>query len=349
MDFLEIRRKAKERAAARAAEARASLRLDPLPAPASPPTSPGPPPGPEVAAQVPAGPATEPGPPMPEPARGPPSGERPPPETPAAVAPTTRIAPVGPPRVRRGPAPGSPEALRMEAELAARLATLPQAADPRFVTWRPAGGPLPDYDEATPPAEPAKAREAPRGQAPLDPLDDFFFRPDERAPELADLPAAAPASPEAERDERDEYLTFRLAGDEYGVAIGRVSEVMRSALITEVPRAPADVLGVITVRGEVVAVFDPRRRLGLPPGRPAGGGRMVIVDDGLGACGLLVDAVISVVRLPRGRLEPCPQGIASAGADAMVGIGREAGRLFTVLDVGALLRPLRRTAEARSA
>jgi chemotaxis signal transduction protein len=67
------------------------------------------------------------------------------------------------------------------------------------------------------------------------------------------------------------------------------------------------------------------------------------------ACGLLVDAVVSVVRLPRGRLEPCPQGISTAGADAMVGIGRESGRLFTVLDVGTLLRPLRRSVEARSA
>jgi purine-binding chemotaxis protein CheW len=362
MDFLEIRRKAKERAAARAAEARATPGQAPAPvapagpsggAPAPPATS-----APPAAASRPAAGAGR------DPAVERRSTRRSPAESrrteaqdePPPTEPVTgqlrgvRIAPVGVPPVRRGPRPGSPEALRLEAELAARLATLPPAADPRFVTWRPEGGPLPELEDAAgPEAEPPAPREPARGPASLDPLDDFFFRADERAPELADLPTAAPEAPVAEPVEREEFLTFRLAGDEYGVAIGRVTEVMRSAIITEVPRAPPDVLGVITVRGEVVAIFDPRRRLGLPPGKPADGGRLVIVDDGLGPCGLLVDAVVNVVRLPRGRLEPCPQGINVAGADAMEGIGRDQERLFTVLDVAALLRPLRRSAEAKSA
>ncbi len=124
--------------------------------------------------------------------------------------------------------------------------------------------------------------------------------------------------------------------------IDRVREVMRSPPITEVPRAPADVLGVITVRGEVVAVLDPRARLGLSRGEAGGGGRVIIVDDGAGACGLLVDGVASVVRLPRGSIEPCPQGIGGASADCLEGIGRDHDRLFTVLSVGALLKPVRR-------
>jgi purine-binding chemotaxis protein CheW len=107
------------------------------------------------------------------------------------------------------------------------------------------------------------------------------------------------------------------------------------------------VLGVITVRGEVVAVFDPRGRLGLPRAAPSEGGRVIIVDDGGGPCGLLVDAVASVVRLPRGAIEARPQGIGGASADCLEGIGRDRDRLFTVLSVAALLKPGRRV-EGRS-
>lgn len=115
--------------------------------------------------------------------------------------------------------------------------------------------------------------------------------------------------------------------------------MLKSPAVTEVPRAPAGILGVVTVRGEVVAVFDPRRRLGLPGPTPeVGQGRIVIVDDGEGPCGLLVDMVASVVRLAHGSIEPTPQGIGGAAADCLAGIGRERNRLFTVLDLAALLR-----------
>jgi purine-binding chemotaxis protein CheW len=115
-----------------------------------------------------------------------------------------------------------------------------------------------------------------------------------------------------------------------------------------VPRAPAHILGVVTVRGEVVAVIDPRRRLGLAAAHPAEGeGKIVIVDAGEGPCGLHVDRVASVVRLRPGSIEPCPQGIAGQRSEVLAGIGREGDRLFTVLDLPALLRRAPSRAEGR--
>ncbi len=173
------------------------------------------------------------------------------------------------------------------------------------------------------------------------PLEEFFYREDEELPGLVGLPGDAEPEESSVHGEAaiEEYLTFVLGSEEYAVAIERVREVLKAQPITEVPRAPAGILGVVTVRGEVVAVFDPRRRLALPgPTPPEGTGRIVIVDDGEGPCGLLVDAVASVVRLARGSIEPCPQGIGGASADCLAGIGRERNRLFTVLDLGAFLR-----------
>jgi purine-binding chemotaxis protein CheW len=243
-------------------------------------------------------------------------------------------------------------------ELAARLqgpAPAAPASAGGFTTWRPGSGAAPAVPLA--PARPAAAGIPDPGVArpdgvtapsapprePVDPLSGFFYSPDEAAPlagELGELSGAAPApDSEPETALREEYLTFLLGAEEYAVDIERVREVLKCPTVTEVPRAPAHVLGVVTVRGEVVAVFDPRRRLALPAAAaPAGSSRLVIVDAGDGPCGLLVDAIAGVVRLRPGSIEPCPQGIGGASQECLAGIGREGERLFTVLDLGALLR-----------
>jgi purine-binding chemotaxis protein CheW len=326
MDFQEIRRKAKERAARAAAAA-----VSPAPAEASSAT-----PAPREPGQLiegdglrlEGGGTAEPGPHVEGGGSADPENASP-----------------------RRPRPGSPEALRLEAELASRIAALAPAADARFVTWRPDGGPLPALEAIAPVA--GEVLEPLRGPSwsvgPLDPLDDFFYREDEASPGAGLVPLAVPGGLAPEAVALDEFLIFRLGGEEFGVEIGRVVEVMRTPPVTEVPRAPPDILGVISVRGDVVTVFDPRARLGLGGGVAVPARRVVVVDDGEGACGLLVDLVAGVVRLPQGALEPCPQAIGVAGGDVFLGIGREQERLFTVLDIRALLRPLRRVASARLA
>ncbi|BDG05887.1 chemotaxis protein CheW [Anaeromyxobacter oryzae] len=286
-----------------------------------------------------------------------------------------RAAAAGAPSVASpGAAPPPPDAGRGAADdaLVALLQALPAANDGRFTTWRPGDGappvpldpgalaaaPSPGVAPTPETLAPAARADAPDAQAEGDhrsrvtpraasPLDDFFYRPDEEAPELPDLGGGGAPAPDDAPVALEEYLTFLLGDEEYAVAIGEVREVLRSPPITEVPRAPADILGVVTVRGEVIPVLDPRRRLRLPPVALAeGAGRIVLVDAGQGPCGLLVDRVASVVRLRPGSIEPCPQGIAGASSDCLAGIGRERDRLFTVLDLGALLR--RAAAPARA-
>jgi len=338
MDFQEIRRKAKERAARAVAAAAPTPVVGPGGEPAVPPPRPGPPeapraPGKLIEDEGSAG-AGE----------GPAEGEA---DRASGLdgGPTEGHGAVR--KTPRRPAPGSPEALRLEAELAGRLASLSPAADARFVTWRPDGGPLPAMDAIAPAEgellEPRRETSGP--PAPLDALEDFFYSPDESAGAFGALvaPAGAVASPAVPLDE---YLLFRLAGEEFGVEIGRVLEVMRTPPVTEVPRAPPDVLGIISVRGEVITVVDPRARFGLASSAGGPARRVVVVDDGEGACGLLVDQVAGVVRLPRGALEPCPDAIAAGAGEVFLGIGRVQQRLFTVLDARALLGPLRRATEA---
>lgn len=286
-------------------------------------------------------------------------------EAPGTEGPSDPRAPSGAPASPPRRDAGASDVDLLEGELAAKLEGPPHAGDDRFLTWRPGAGapprealaprppsPVPRQEDFTvvsglgsglpalapaPPLAPFAEPQEPAG----DPLDDFFYREDEEAPAVPAV--GAPPEPDAAGAEestiREEYLTFVLGDEEYAVAIERVREVMRSPPITEVPHAPPHVLGVVTVRGEVVAVFDPRRRLGLPGAAPAASsGRVVIVDAGDGPCGLLVDAVSNVVRLRPGSIDQAPQGIGGASAECIAGIGRHGERLFTVLDLGAFLR-----------
>src|SRR6266567_2616152 len=129
-------------------------------------------------------------------------------------------------------------------------------------------------------------------------LAEFFFDEHEAGPAVPDLGLGelVPARGGEPAEVRREYLAFRLGGEEYAFGIEAIREILKAPPITEVPRAPAHVLGVITVRGEVIPVFDPRLRLGLPPSEKSGPGRVIICDAGEGPCGLLVDAVAQVVR-----------------------------------------------------
>ncbi|HEX7489837.1 MAG TPA: chemotaxis protein CheW, partial [Anaeromyxobacteraceae bacterium] len=99
---------------------------------------------------------------------------------------------------------------------------------------------------ATAAAGPAfRPQAAPVGST--DPLDEFFWREDEQAPLLPEILAAAAPRTLALPEQRREWLTFFLGGEEYALEIEQVREILKAPAITQVPRAPAHVLGVIMV------------------------------------------------------------------------------------------------------
>ena len=121
---------------------------------------------------------------------------------------------------------------------------------------------------------------------------------------------------------RAEYLAFTLAKDVYGVRIGEVSEIIRLLPITEIPRAPAHVVGVVSVRGRLVTVIDLRLRFALPAAPFDDKTRILLVsasDDE--QVGLLVDEVHQVYRLAEDEIEPA--GVLGGEQPAhILGIGR---------------------------
>ena len=106
----------------------------------------------------------------------------------------------------------------------------------------------------------------------------------------------------------EQYLTFMLAGEEYGVAILQVQEIKGWDKGTRIPHTPEYVLGVINLRGAVVPILDLRRRLGL--GSVEFGPTTVVivvrVMNGRGerTVGVVVDAVSEVYNVDAADTKP---------------------------------------------
>jgi purine-binding chemotaxis protein CheW len=121
-----------------------------------------------------------------------------------------------------------------------------------------------------------------------------------------DVLARAAATREAAASEARalrELLVFSIDGAAYALPIERIREIVRPRTLTAVPHVPGAVLGVISLRGEILQVLDTRLRLGLGPAAQARASRVIVLngEDGR-VTGLLVDAVHEVLRVEESAL-----------------------------------------------
>ncbi|MET0388996.1 MAG: chemotaxis protein CheW [Polyangiales bacterium] len=122
-----------------------------------------------------------------------------------------------------------------------------------------------------------------------------------------------------------EFLAFDVASETFALPLSCVREIMRVPSVTPVPRAPSEVLGIVSVRGQVTTLIDLRQRLNVEVAPITTRTRVLLVDQGDEILGLLCDRVKQVHRLSETEVE-----IASVlGSDAssyVMGIGRPGQR-----------------------
>lgn len=174
----------------------------------------------------------------------------------------------------------------------------------------------------------------------VDPLVDFLARYDEGADELSRGDVGVASAAPAEEEVR--FLAFDLAGESYAASIMDIREILKVQALTEVPRAPVEILGVLSKRGVVMPVVDLAATIGLraPDAGSAFEQRILVVGDGDRVCGLRVDRVREVVRLGRQHVEEVPPSLGARQAQMLSGLGRAGDRVLILLDVGAVLADL---------
>ncbi|MGD0584267.1 MAG: chemotaxis protein CheW [Oryzomonas sp.] len=148
-----------------------------------------------------------------------------------------------------------------------------------------------------------------------------------------DLPLASEGQASENIEEFEEILCFRISDEIYGINIMELKEIIKPRETTEVPRTPPFIMGVVSLRGIIIPVFNLRERLGLSQGAQNGRERIVIVKRHDGFTGLLVDEVIQVVRIGKEGREPAPAVLEGIDRDFVCGIGRTGTMMIILLNV----------------
>jgi purine-binding chemotaxis protein CheW len=137
----------------------------------------------------------------------------------------------------------------------------------------------------------------------------------------------------------EQFVVFRLMGEEYGIPIEAVQEIVRIPdILTRVPKTPHFVEGVINLRGTVLPVVDQRRRFGLEAAERNDRQRiMVFATQGV-RTGFIVDSVSEVMRIPCRAIGAAPNlSIEQARVIHRVANLEEVSRMILLIEAGALL------------
>ncbi|MEP6764148.1 MAG: chemotaxis protein CheW [Gemmatimonadaceae bacterium] len=132
------------------------------------------------------------------------------------------------------------------------------------------------------------------------------------------------------------YLTFFLAGEEYGLEIMKVSEIIGMQTITRIPRTPDFVRGVINLRGRVIPITDLRRKFGMPNDHAAES-CIIVVQISDVQTGLVVDRVSDVVAVAEADIEDSPAFCSGVRSDLLLGIGKAGDKVKLLLNIDKVL------------
>ena len=138
--------------------------------------------------------------------------------------------------------------------------------------------------------------------------------------------------------QKDKFLTFQIADEEFAIPIGHVIEIVGIQKITEVPDMPDFVKGVINLRGKVIPVMDVRLRFHLPSVAYDDRTCVVVVSVGDTTIGLVVDTVSEVVDIPEANISPPPRFSSSTSGRYVSGMGKIGEAVKIIIDVSKLLR-----------
>jgi len=139
----------------------------------------------------------------------------------------------------------------------------------------------------------------------------------------------------------DQFLTFSLAGEEYGVDILRVQEVKVWTGVTVLPNTPSYIKGVLNLRGVIVPIIDLRARFAMEAVEYDETTVIVVlklqIDKRERIIGLVVDSVSDVLDVPESAVKPVSEFELNSRSEAITGVATVNNKLVIMMDAAKLL------------
>jgi purine-binding chemotaxis protein CheW len=134
----------------------------------------------------------------------------------------------------------------------------------------------------------------------------------------------------------DRFLRFSMGKEDFAMPLLQVREVIAVPEVTPVPFTPSHVLGVMNLRGQVISVFDLRKKFGITPNESVE--KAVIICDLAPLCiGMLVDSITSVLSPTPEQLSENPEIQTSLGKDLITHVHTENQKLTLIIDIAKAL------------
>ena len=145
----------------------------------------------------------------------------------------------------------------------------------------------------------------------------------------------------AVNNKEGKYLTFNLAGEEYGLGILKVKEIIGMMPITVVPQTPPYVKGVINLRGKVIPVIDLRLKFSIAAAEYTERTCIIVVEIAAAGrtilMGILVDSVSEVLNIKAADIEETPSFGARLNTQYILGMAKAGGSIKILLDIDRIL------------
>jgi purine-binding chemotaxis protein CheW len=135
----------------------------------------------------------------------------------------------------------------------------------------------------------------------------------------------------------DQFLTFTIQGEEYGIEILRVQEIKGFSKIRPIPNAPNFIKGVLNLRGTVIPVLDLRARFGMAEAEYNQFTVIIVVSVGSKVVGLVVDAVSDVLNITKDQVEETPEITGDMDTSFFHGMGKVGEKLILLLNIDKLV------------
>jgi purine-binding chemotaxis protein CheW len=134
-----------------------------------------------------------------------------------------------------------------------------------------------------------------------------------------------------------QFLTFALGAEEYGVEILKIQEIKGFSTITPLPNAPVFIKGVLNLRGTIVPIVDLRKKFSLPEVELTKFTVIVVVQVQGKIIGFIVDAVSDVLNVARDDIQPTPELYGQVDISFVNGLARTGEKLVILLDIEKVL------------
>jgi chemotaxis signal transduction protein len=148
------------------------------------------------------------------------------------------------------------------------------------------------------------------------------------------LLAAQKAEEARSSGEVRQFVTFWLREEEFAVSILHCREILRPGAITRIPEAPAQVRGVVNLRGRIVPAVDVRVCLGIEPAPVTARSRLIVVEVAARFFALLVDRISRTLKLASSQTGPVPQ---DAKLPYLAGMAQGEAAAIPILDIERML------------